>query len=182
MTDAQIRIRWIIAGAISLVLLIVLAIILPKLPAFSDLKKVEGTIDTSTVETRSEGGKDQPVYAITLEGAPDTVYAVVRGTDAGFYRATQTVASGDEVILWTYPIPSSNDKRIWQLSDRNQLIVDYNEVYGVEKHYRTQIILVILLLLLLVNGVTYFQTLQATDVPDIPPMLELEEEEEHIEE
>lgn len=173
MTRGQINIRWAVSGLISAMLLIVLAAILPRLPSFDQLHRVDGVVDTSTVDSRVEYGQTETVYLVTLEGVPNASYVVMKGSDAGFYRATQTVASGDDVTLWTYPIRGASDQRIWQLSDRGELIVNYNEVYGVEKRWRSQIIEFILFLLLLVNGITALIIKNQNYVPPpLPRMLE----------
>jgi hypothetical protein len=171
MSPLQVKVHWIIAGGTSGVLLIILAFILPSLPAFSELQQVSGTIYSSTADTRVERSRPQSVFTVVLDGNPDTTYVVVAGPDPGYYRATQVVAAGDDVILWTYSIKGSSDLRIWQLSDRGELIVNYNEVYGVEKRYRSEFIYGVLTLLLAINGGTYLRIWLCSLEPPPPPKL-----------
>ena len=175
MSEWQIKLRWSIAAGISVVLILLLLIFIPNLPSFAQLHQVSGTVDSSTVDTRAEGAELQTVFTVVLEGSPDTVYVVTKGADPGYYRATQTVASGDDITLWWYPIKRSGDLRIWQLSDRDQYIVNYWEVYGVERRYRIEIILAIVFALAVVNVGTYYAIRLETTEPATPRLLEMGE-------
>jgi hypothetical protein len=169
MTRVQINIRWAVTAGVSWLLILLLAVFLPTLPSFGQLSRSDGVVNSSVVNTRPEAGQMQTVFVVTLDGLPNATYVVKKSDDLGYYRATQTVASGDDVTLWTYPIRNSKDLRIWQLSDRNMLIVNYNEVYGVEKQWHFEFVFGILFLILLINVINVYLIKWYTAAPEPPP-------------